>query len=161
MNYQITVGQLIIDSEQVHIVSKIENNNIYYAPLLKDNSKGSSSSFIPLDNFSKACLRPLLTKNEVKELLKQLSKEQPLEFPKSTNQTNTSNLLKEVLYQNDPLKTGQLLIYLNSRAPETELSRFEKLIYEQALNHMAAEISVVNDTSVDIAKKQILSAVKR
>lgn len=161
MNYQITVGQMIIDSEQVHIVSKIENNNIYYKPLLKDSNKGSSSSFIPLNNFSKACLRPLLTKIEVKDLLKQLSNELPLEFPKPTNQTNTSNLLKEVLYQNDPLKTGQLLIYLNSRAPETELSRFEKLIFEQALDHLVAEFSVVNNTPSDVAKKQILTAVKR
>ena len=161
MNYQITVDQMIIDSEQVHVVTKIENNNIYYAPLLKDSSKGSSSSFIPLDNFSKACLRPLLTKTEAKELLKQLPKELPLDFPKSTNQTNTSNLLKEVLYQNDPLKTGRLLIYLNSHPSETELSRFEKLIFEQALDHLAAEISVVNDTTLDMAKKQVLSAVKR
>lgn len=161
MNYQITVGQMIIDSEQVHVVSKIENNNIYYTPFLKDSSKGSSSSFIPLDNFSKACLRPLLSKTEAKEFLKQLSKELPLDFPKSTNQTNTSNLLKEVLYQNDPLKTGRLLIYLNSHPSDTELSRFEKLIFEQALDHLAAEISVVNDTTLDMAKKQILSAVKR
>jgi RNA polymerase-interacting CarD/CdnL/TRCF family regulator len=90
-----------------------------------------------------------------------LSKEIPLEFPKSTNQTNTSNLLKEVLYQNDPLKTGRLLIYLNSHPIETEPSRFEKLIFEQALNHISAEISAVNDISLDLAKKQILSAVKR
>jgi RNA polymerase-interacting CarD/CdnL/TRCF family regulator len=152
---------MIIDSEQVHVVSKIENNNIFYVPLLKDNSKGSSSSFIPLENFSKACLRPLLTKSEVKELLEQLSKELPLDFPKSTNQTNTSNLLKEVLYQNDPLKTGRLLIYLNSRLPKIELSRFEKLIFEQSLDHLSAEISVVNDITVDAAKKLILSAVKR
>lgn len=161
MNYQITVGQMIIDSEQVHVVSKIENNNIYYYPLIKDSNKGFSSSFIPLDNFSKACLRPLLTKKEVKELLKQLSKEPPLDFPKSTNQTNTSNLFKEVLYQNDPLKTGRLLIYLNSHTLEAELSRFEKLIFDQALDHLSAEISVVNDITLDMAKKQILSVVKR
>jgi RNA polymerase-interacting CarD/CdnL/TRCF family regulator len=161
VNYQITVGQMIIDSEQVHVVSKIENNNIYYKPLLKDNNKGSSSSFIPLDNFSKACLRPLLKKDEVKELLKQLAKELPLDFPKSTNQTNTSNLLKEVLYQNDPLKTGRLLIYLNLRTSEAELSRFERLIFDQAIDHLSAEISVVNNISLDIAKKQILLAVKR
>ena len=161
MNYLINVGQMIIDSEQIHVVSKIENNNIHYAPLLKDNNKGSSSSFIPLNNFSKACLRPLLTKNEVKELLKQLPKELPLDFPKSTNQTNTSNLLKEVLYQNDPLKTGRLLIYLNSRTPEIELSRFEKLIFDQALEHLASEFSVVSDIPLNIAKKQIFTAVKR
>lgn len=161
MNYQITVGQMIIDSEQIHIVSKIENNNIHYTPLQKDSNKGSSSSFIPLNNFSKACLRPLLTKKEVKEFLKQISKELPLDFPKSTNQTNTSNLLKEVLYQNDPIQTGRLLIYLNSHPLETELSRFEKLIYDQALDHLVAEISTVNNISIDSAKKQILSAVKR
>ncbi|MDD4106437.1 MAG: hypothetical protein PHX84_00635 [Candidatus Shapirobacteria bacterium] len=160
-NYKINVGDLIIDSEQVHVVSKIESDNIHYAPLRTDSSKGSSSSFIPLVNFSKACLRPLLTKTEVKDLLKQLSKELPLELPVSTNQTNTSNLLKEVLYQNDPLKTGRLLIYLNLHSSDTVLSRFEKLIFDQALDHLVAEISTATDTTVDAAKKQILSAVKR
>lgn len=152
---------MIIDSEQVHVVSKIENNNIHYAPLIKDTNKGSSTSFIPLNNFSKACLRPLLTKNEIKELLKQLPKELPLDFPKSTNQTNTSNLLKEVLYQNDPLKTGRLLIYLNSRSPGVELSRFEKLIFDQALEHLSSEFSIVSNVPLKIAQKQILTAVKR
>ena len=161
MNYLINVGQLIIDSEQIHVVSKIEDNNIHYTPLIKDSSKGNSSSFIPLNNFSKACLRPLLTKKEIKEFLKQISKELPLEFPKSTNQTNTSNLLKEVLYQNDPLQTGRLLIYLTIRVKEVELSRFEKLIYDQALDHLSAEISVVNKISLDLAKKQIITAIKR
>ena len=161
VNYKINVGDLIIDSEQVHVVSKIEGDNIHYSPFHQDSSKGSSSSFIPLVNFSKACLRPLLTKAEVKDLLKQLSKEIPLELPLSTNQTNTSNLLKEVLYQNDPLKNGRLLIYLNSHLPKTELSRFEKLIFDQALDHLAAEVSVVNEITLDMAKKQILSAVKR
>ena len=161
VNYKINVGDLIIDSEQVHVVSKIDGDNIHYTPLQIDGTKGSSSSFIPLANFSKACLRPLLTKSETKELLKQLSKEAPLELPASTNQTNTSNLLKEVLYQNDPLKNGRLLIYLNSHLPKTELSRFEKLIFDQALDHLAAEISTATDTTIDAAKKQILSAVKR
>ena len=161
MNYSINVGQMIIDSEQIHVVSKIENDNVHYDPLLKDSNKGSSSSFIPLGNFSKACLRPLLTKNEIKEFLKQLSKEQPLDFPKSTNQTNTTNLLKEVLYQNDPLKTGRLLIYLNLHATEVELSRFEKLIFDQAVAHLSSEISVANDISLTAAKKLVLSAVKR
>ena len=161
MSYQINIGQMIIDSEQIHVVSKIENDNIHYTPLLKDSNKGSSSSFIPLNNFSKACLRPLLSKTEVKELLKQLPKELPLDFPKSTNQTNTSNLLKEVLYQNDPLKTGRLLIYLNVHASEIELSRFEKLIFDQALEHLSSEVSVASDIPATIAKKQILTAVKR
>lgn len=161
MNYSINVGQMIIDSEQIHVVTKIENGNVHYDPLQKDSNKGNSSSFIPLVNFSKACLRPLMTKSETKEFLKQLLKEQPLDFPKSTNQTNTTNLLKEVLYQNDPLKTGRLLIYLNLHATEVELSRFEKLIFEQAVTHLSSEVSVVNDIPLTAAKKLVLSAVKR
>jgi len=160
-NYTIKVGDLIIDSEQIHVVSKIENSNIHYVPLLKDSNKGSSSSFIPLSNFSKACLRPLLTKKEIKAFIKQISKELPLNFPESNNQANNTNLLKEVLYQNDPLKTGRLLKYLNLRASKTELSRFEKLIFDQAIDHLSSEISVVNGIKPDVAKKQLLSAIKR
>lgn len=158
MNYTIKIGQKIIDSDQIHVVSKIENNKIYYFPL---KSKAGSSSFIPLENFSKACIRPLLSKEEIKKLLAQIPKELPLEFPKLTNQTNTTNLLKEVLYLNDPIQTSRLLIYLNLRQKEADLSRFEKLIYNQALEHLSSEISVANNTTIIQAQKQILSAIKR
>jgi len=161
-NYVINVGDLIIDSEQIHVVSKIENDRIFYYPFEKDSTKGNCTSSTPLSNFSKADVRPILTKTEIKEFLKKLSNEEPLEIPEFTNRNNNSNSLKEILYLNDPIKTGRLLIYfIRHQTAETPLSRFDQSIYEQALLHLAQEISTVTDTTIDAAKKQILSVIKK
>lgn len=161
-NYIINIGDLIIDSEQIHVVSKIENDRVFYYPLQADDSKGKCTSSIPLLNLSKADIRPILTKTEVKEFLKKIATEQPLEIPEFTNRNNNSNSLKEVLYLNDPIKTARLLIYfLQHQTETTPLSRFDQSIYEQALNHLSQEISVVCDIDLATAKKQLLSAIKK
>lgn len=161
-NYVINVGDMIVDSEQIHVVSKIENDRVFYYPLQKDDSKGKSTSSIPLSNLSKADIRPIFTKIEAKEFLKKIATEPPLEIPEFTNRNNNSNSLKEVLYLNDPIKTGRLLIYfLQHQTAETPLSRFDQSIYEQALVHLSEEIAVACNIDLDTAKKQILSAIKR
>lgn len=161
-NYVINVGDMIVDSEQIHVVSKIENDRVCYYPLHADSSKGKCTSSIPLSNLSKADIRPILTKAEVKEFLKKIATEQPLEVPEFTNRNNNSNSLKEILYLNDPTKTARLLIYfLQHQTATTPLSRFDQSIYEQALTHLGEEIAVACDIDLDSAKKQILSAIKK
>lgn len=161
-NYVINVGDMIVDSEQIHVVSKIENDRVFYYPLQADDTKGKCTSSIPLSNLSKADIRPILTKAEVKEFLKKITTEEALEVPEFTNRNNNSNSLKEVLYLNDPIKTGRLLIYFTQhQTPTTPISRFDQSIYEQALNHLSEEIAVVCNIDLNTAKKQLLSAIKR
>jgi RNA polymerase-interacting CarD/CdnL/TRCF family regulator len=153
-------GDMIIDFDQISVVSKIENDLVYYCSLIKDTNKGNISSSIPLNNFSKAGIRSLLTKEELKAFMKNLAKEEPLNIPSYSNKNNNNNL-KEFLYLNDPHKTGQLLIYLNQRQKTPIYSKADQLIFDQAMDHLCQEVAVVSDISLDLAKKQILTAISK
>lgn len=158
-NTSLSVGDRIIDSDQIHLITKIENGLIFYKPL---NSDYTSS--IPLENLSLACIRPLLTKSEIKSFLENLPNEEPIKTTANSvtnKQFNNNNLLKEVLYLNNHIKTGKLLVYLSLLKKESDLSRSDQAIYDQALSHLAEEISVVNSISIDSAKNKILTALKR
>jgi RNA polymerase-interacting CarD/CdnL/TRCF family regulator len=159
--YLINMNDFIIDSEQIHIVSKIDNDRIFYYPMTKDSSKGNITSSIPLNNLERAGIRPLMTVTETKQFLKKLATEEPLDIPEFTNRNNNSNSLKEVLYLNDPIKTGRLLIYFCRHQAQADLSRFDQSIFDQALKHLAEEIATVCKITFDVAKKQVLSAIKK
>lgn len=160
LNQSLKIGDKIIDSDQIHVVSKIENDIVFYHPLEKDERNSVVVSSIPLNNFKKAGLRVLSTKDDIKDFLKLLKKQEPLEVPAYSNKNNNNNL-KEYLYLNDPLKTGQLLIYLNERQKTPLYSKADQIIFDQALDHLSVEISMVNKIPITDAKKQLLSAIKR
>jgi len=155
-----SIGDLIIDSDQIHTITKIENDVLFYKPV-SDNLGGCTSS-IPIKNLSLACIRPLLTKSEIKVFLENLNHEEATKVPFNTkNQFNNGNFLKEILYLNNPHRTGQLLVYLFKTENDLPLSKSDQSIFDQAISHLADEISFVNKISVDNAKNQILTALKK
>lgn len=155
------VGDLIIDSNQVHTIVKIEDEKIFYQPLDQTNDHHQCSNSIPLKNLSIAQIRHLLNSSEIKDLLKNLSS-QDFESLKSTNnRINNNNLYKDIFYLNDPYKTGKLLIHLQELKKTTKLSYADQSIFDQSLNHLAKEISIVTKVSLDIATAKILAAIKR
>lgn len=156
----LNVGDMIIDFDQIHVVAKIENDRVFYYPLTEDGNKGKIVSSIPLNNFKKASIRPLFTKTEAKDFLKSLAKLKSLEITSPTYKNN-NNSLKEYLYLNDPVVTGQLLIYLTDRQKTSIYSKSDQIIFDQALNHLASEIAAASKITLDSAKKQILTAIKR
>lgn len=155
------VGDLIIDSNQVHTIVKIEDEKIFYQPFDQNNDHHQCSNSIPLKNLSIAQIRHLLNASEIKDLLKELSS-QSIESLKSTNnRINNNNLYKDIFYQNDPYKTGKLLIHLQELKKTTKLSYADQSIFDLALNHLAKEISIVTKVSLDTATTKILTAIKR
>jgi len=153
------VGDLIIDSDQIHTVSKIDNDRLFYTPISTTN--GCSGS-IPVSNLVQACIRPLMSKSEIKSFLKNLSLETPLEVPFSSSaRTNNNNFLKDILFLNNPVKTGRLLVYLSNLKEDSKLSSFDQDLFNQAVSHIAEEISIVEKTSQKSATQKILSAIKR
>lgn len=161
-NTPLVVGDKIIDYEKIHVISKIESDVVYFYPLVMTDEHRTLTSSIPLNNFKKAGIRPLMSKSEIKLFLKSLKNIEPIEFPANTNK-NTN--LKEFLYLNNPSKTGQLLQYLferqNNVPPAPVYTKADKAIFDQALDHLADEISIVNDISIDKARTQILTAMKK
>jgi RNA polymerase-interacting CarD/CdnL/TRCF family regulator len=158
-----SVGDRIIDSEQIHIVTKIDNDMIYYQPATntKNRQDNNCTCSIPLKNLALACIRPLLTKAEIKELLANLSQNEPLKVPiKTNNQYGSSNFFKEILNQNIPAKTGALLVHLARVQKDLKLSSGDQIIYDQALALLAKEISIVQDITIDAAKAKILASLQ-
>jgi RNA polymerase-interacting CarD/CdnL/TRCF family regulator len=162
VSYQsLKVGDLIIDFSEIHVIQKIEDNRVFYKSIIEDKSKGSITSSIPLANFPKARLRPIFTKTEIAQFLKNLSHQVALEIPNYSNKSNNLNSLKEYLYLNDPLKTGQLLIYLNERQNTPLYTKSDQIIFDQGLHHLSEEISVSSNISIEEAQKQVLKAIKK
>ncbi len=156
------VGDLIIDSNQVHTIVKIEDEKIFYEPLNQNNNRHNCLNSIPLANLSMARIRPLLNSLEVKNLLKTLSTEVEMELPKSTNnRINNNNAYKDILYLNEPAKTAKLLIHLQKIKKDTKLSYADQSVFDQGLNHLAEEISVVSNISLSTATTKLLTAIKR
>lgn len=155
------VGDLIIDSNQVHTIVKIEDEKIFYQPLDQNNDHHQCLNSIPLKNLSIAQIRHLLSSSEIKDLLKKLSS-QDFESLKSTNnRINNNNLYKDIFYLNDPYKNGELLIHLQELKKSAKLSYADQSIFDLALNHLAEEISIVTKVSLATATAKILAAIKR
>lgn len=156
------VGDLIIDSNQVHTIVKIEDEKIFYEPLNQNNNRHNCLNSIPLANLSMARIRPLLSPSEVKKMLEGMTTEEEMDSPKSTNnRINNNNFFKDVLYLNDPEKTIKLLIHLQKVKKDNKLSYADQSVFDQGLNHLAEEISVVSNISVSTAAAKILAAIKR
>ncbi|MDD2483031.1 MAG: hypothetical protein PHE32_00370 [Candidatus Shapirobacteria bacterium] len=159
-NFKYHIGSIIIDFDQINIITKIENDCVFYKPINNENDHCINS--IPLNNLSLAHLRSPMTKPEVKSLLENLHYEQAIELPfNGSNRINNGNFLKDIIYLNNPKRTARVLIYLNKIKTESTLSSNDETIYNKALDHLSEEISLVNKISLDSAKSKILNAIKR
>jgi RNA polymerase-interacting CarD/CdnL/TRCF family regulator len=158
----LNVGDKIIDYEKIYIITKIENNQIFYQPFNIDkSSKTSYQCSIPLNNLSLACIRSLMTKTEIESFLKKLSHEESINLPPRQKNKYNNNYFKEILFLNNPIKTGRMLIHLSKIKNETKLSRTDQTIYDQALSRLADEISIVTGDSFGVAKEKIIQAITR
>jgi len=153
------VGDRIVDSDQIYEIFKIEENKIFYKPLGNNGCTGS----IPIGNLAQACIRPLMTKPEIKLFLENLSYEKPVEIPFSASaKVNNGMFLKDILYLNNPDRTAKLLIHLSILKRDTEkLSYSDQAIFEQSLNHLSEEIALVTNNSVDQIREKILKKIER
>lgn len=154
-----SVGDILIDSDQIYIITKIEDNKIFYQPVnkVKNCQNTNYTCSIPTKNLSLACIRSPLTKSEVESFIKNLPNEEPIVLPfVAKNQFNNSNFFKDFLLQNDPNQTGKLLVYFSKAAKESKLTKADQLIFDQALFHLADEIAFVSKISFNSAKMKIL-----
>lgn len=157
-DYSINVGDKIIDYDQIHVVFKITEDIVHYESFVQNDKNKSLQSSISLKNFKKAGIRFLMTKKEVKEFLENLNTQTALDIPVNVNKNNN---LKEYLYLNDPLKTGQLLKFLWERRELPTYTKSDQALFDQAINHLSKEIAVVNNISQEKAKSKILDILKK
>lgn len=160
-NISYNVGDRIVDSDQIYVIFKIDEGKIYYRPITDDKSGCTGS--IPINNLVQACIRPLMTKSEVKIFWENLSKEEPLDIPLSTNsKINNGAFLKDILYSNDPKKTVKLLVYLcGLKKSLGKLSYSDQSVFDQALSHLVDEVAIVTETPSDKVRVKILKSIER
>ena len=153
------IGDKIIDSDQIYEIFKIEENKIFYKPLGNTGCTGS----IPIGNLTQACIRPLMTKPEIKLFLENLGYEKPIEIPFSASaKVNNGVFLKDILYLNNPERTTRLLIHLSILKRDIEkLSYSDQAIFDQALNHLVEEIALVTNGSIEQVREKILKKIER
>jgi len=159
------VGDNIIDNFQVYTVKKVvdqvdgkgqTDTVIYYSP---NTSNVELICSIPLKNFSEASLRKLITKEELKGLLHDLSDKAADEVWIDNNAKNG----KEILYLNNPTKTARLLKNLWQKKKNNVVNylKSDQEIFETALNHIVDEVVLVcNDTKVKV-KEMIMKALDK
>ena len=155
------VGDLIIDYNQIHTIVKIEDEKIFYQPFNQKSDHHNCLNSIPLNNLSMARIRHLLSNSEIKDFFKKLSSEKIETLAFTNNRINNNNLYKDIFYQNEPYKTGKLLIHLQELKKTTKFSYADQSIFDQSLNHLAEEISVVTKVSLATATTKLLAAIKR
>lgn len=154
----IKIGDKIIDYDQIHVVFKIDDDIIHYESLIKGEKNKNLQSAISSKNFKKAGIRFLMTKKQVQEFLISLNSQMLLDMPINTNKNNN---LKEIIYLNDPLKTGRLLKFLWQRRELPIYTKVDQMIFDQAINHLSNEISVVEKISFEKAKSKIITELKK
>jgi len=160
-NIDYNVGDRIVDSDQIYVIFKIDEGKIYYRPV-NDDKSGCTGS-IPINNLAQACIRPLMTKSEVKIFWENLSKEESLDLPLNTNsKINNGAFLKDILYLNNPNKTTKLLVYLFALKKSLgKLSYSDQSVFDQALDSLVKEIAIVTGMATDKIREKILKSIER
>jgi RNA polymerase-interacting CarD/CdnL/TRCF family regulator len=153
------VGDYIIDSEQIFIISKIDKDRLYYLPAnAKDDKYQTVSGSIPLTNAISSGFRTLITPAEIKSFFKQLAQKQPvLEPPEPIDPKN----YKEFICQNDPFKTIPLLqqLWITKNKIDATFSSNNRLTLEAITTHLAEEFSLVTQKPAASFKDKILKTL--
>lgn len=155
------VGDYIIDSEQIFVISKIDQNRLYYLPANADDDKYQTvSGSIPLANALSSGFRTLITPAEIKDFFKQLAQKQPIVEPEEPIDPKN---YKEFICQNDPFKTIPLLqqLWITKNRIDATFSSNNRLTLEAITSHLAEEFSLVTKRSTSSIKDKIFKTLAK
>ena len=165
-NIQFKIGDKLVDYGQVHRVFKIQRgvtfnsakvDYIYYRPYFKKGKDSTLSCRIPMQSIGETKLRRPVTKDKMKLVLALL--EQMPEIDVSMNVIEASACFKE----NNLEETARLLrlLWVEKQDPEKKLTVRKKMIFEDALRHIAEEMAVVYDMDLEKAVRKVLSCLRK
>jgi RNA polymerase-interacting CarD/CdnL/TRCF family regulator len=152
------VGDYIIDSEQIYVISKIDKDRLYYLPANTVDRNQTVTGSIPLANAISSGFRTLITPTEIKTFFKQLAQKQIVVEP--SEPIDPKNY-KEFICQNDPFKNIPLLqqLWITKNKIDTTFSSNNRLTLEAITGHLAEEFSLVTKKPVDSIKAKILKTL--
>jgi len=155
------VGDYIIDSEQIFVISKIDKERLYYLPAnAKDDKYLTVSGSIPLQNALSSGFRTLITPSEIKSFFKQLAQKQP---PRDPPEPIDPKNYKEFICQNDPFKTIPLLqqLWITKNKIDTTFSSNNRLTLDAITSHLAEEFSLVTKKPAPSIKDKIIRILSK
>jgi RNA polymerase-interacting CarD/CdnL/TRCF family regulator len=152
------VGDYIIDSEQIYIISQLDKDRLYYVPANTKDKNQTVTGSIPLANAISSGFRTLITAAEIKTFFKQLAQKQIVVEP--TEPIDPKNY-KEFICQNDPFKTIPLLqqLWITKNRLDATFSSNNRLTLEAITSHLAEEFSLVIKKPADSLKAKILKTL--
>lgn len=149
MNSQFSPGDHIVDSDAIYIITKIEQNRVFYKPV-DDGQHSSITGSIPLDNVITAGFRPLCSKHEIDEFFKQLSLAKK-------GEVIDSKLHKDLRCLNEPTKLIPLLkqLWTNKNDPNQNFSGSNRDTLEKIVDHLSREFSLSLKQKPETIRKKI------
>jgi RNA polymerase-interacting CarD/CdnL/TRCF family regulator len=152
-NTSFSVGDYIIDSDQIFVATRITADRLYYQPAKAEDRLQSVTGSIPLQNVLSSGLRHLISLETIKIFFKKLAEPPPPEIlfdPKS---------YKDTLYLNDPLKNVPLLqqLWKSKNKTDNNFTFNNRLTFDNIVSHLSEEFSLVSKKTPDYYRKKILS----
>lgn len=160
------VEDKIIDFGQVYRIFKIkkqknakgkEEKVIFFRPYFKTKQNRTLVCSIPVKNIVKANIRRPISKKELRQLLRELSKKIDIETPINVSRA------REILNLNDPHKTAQILksLWLEKNDESTNFTKTRESVFGLAIKRLIEEVAFVNGVSVGKARRQIKTALEK
>ncbi|MBP9818009.1 hypothetical protein KBC75_04670 [Candidatus Shapirobacteria bacterium] len=146
-----------IDCEQMYIIKKIEGDRLYYDSVKNDKNVHTISGSIPMANAISSGMRPLLSKEEVKEFFVELGKKVSVEeIPIE------SKFFRETICLNSPIKIVPILkqLALSKTQQPVGFVGSRRDTFETILKHLTDEFSVVLGEKPEKVREKILKGMK-
>jgi RNA polymerase-interacting CarD/CdnL/TRCF family regulator len=150
MNSQFSVGDYIVDSDSIYIITKIDQGRIFYSPANTEGHHPSVTGSIPLDNLVSSGFRPLCAKTEIDQFFKELSQAK-------TGEIIDSKLHKDLRCLNEPTKLIPLLkqLWTNKNNPDLNFSGSNRDTLEKIVDHLSREFALSLKQDPDKIRKKI------
>ena len=166
MKNTFSIGDYIIDFENIYQIydQKIQKDyqkhdrQYFFYKVIDNNSHrlDSVTCSVPIENIVKNGLRHLMTTTEIEEFYKDFKRVEP------ANVVFDPKTVKEILYQNDSIKTLSILrlLHLNKIETGDSFTKSNRELYESIIEHLVREISFVTKTPAKTVQNKITSLLK-
>jgi len=159
------VGDKIFHSGQVYRIFKIkrqkikgkEEKIIFFRPHLRTRQNRTLVCSLPVNNIDKTNIRRLISKKELRPLLKKLSKKSDIRKPINLVQA------RGVLSLNDIYETARILksLWIEKNDKSANFTESRKNVFRLLMKQLVEEVAFVNGTSLSLAGEKIKTALEK
>lgn len=155
LSHDFRVGDYLIDSERIFVISSIDSDRLYYRPPASETDHQTVTGSIPTKNVTTAGFRSTLSAKEIKRFLSELSLSPP------ASEAVDPKAFKDLICQNDPFKLIPLIkqLWKLKNTPDTIFTSSNRDTLEGIISHLVSEFSLVTKQSPESIRRQITKAL--